>query len=90
MWWTPNDTKVETPVGCVTPCLFNATAGPGERVDVSAKNPGIVQALTKQWASYHDIHDKYGYNRSLYELMPNVDTHGMAGCRITPVWVFWT
>lgn len=80
-WWTPNGTKVgeKTAVGCLQPgCLFNITADPGERVDVSATNPGIVQALIKQSKSYVDYHEKYGYNRSLYDLMPNVDKHGLS------------
>ena len=74
-WWTPNGTRsAPAAVGCKKqPCLFNITADPGERVDLSAANPGIVQALTKQSNTYVDIHGKYGYNRSLYELMPNVN-----------------
>jgi len=73
-WWTPNGSRSENAAEeCKKPCLFNITADPGERVDLSTANPDIVKALTKQSNSYVDYHGKYAYNKSLYEPMPNVN-----------------
>ena len=73
MWWTPNGTAYgeNDPMCKKTLCLFNITADPCERVDLSAANPGIVKALLKQSNSYQSIGSNYAYNTSLYEPMPN-------------------
>jgi arylsulfatase I/J len=72
-WWDTNGSHAAgaLPAACKTPCLFNITADPGERIDMSAANPDIVKALTKQSKSYEQIYEQYAYNRSLYEPMPN-------------------
>ena len=73
-WWTPNGSHAAgaLPAACKIPCLFNITADPGERIDVSAANPDIVKALTKQSNSYSAYYTHYAYNKSLYEPTPNV------------------
>ena len=79
-WWTPNGSRVaKLPLPCTKPCLFNITADPGERIDVSAANPDIVKALTKQSNSYTAYNGQCAYNKSLYEPMPNVSRKGNQG-----------
>jgi len=77
MWWTPNGTALH--IGKSALCLFNITADPAERVDLSAANPGIVKALLKQSNSYQSIGSNYAYNKSLYEPMPNQSSHHNSG-----------
>ena len=79
MWWTPNCTELPSAAKCIPGCLFNITADPAERADLSAANPGIVKALLKQLNSYKPIGGFYAFNSSLYEPMTNQSSHHNSG-----------
>ena len=80
-WWTPNGSHAAgaLPAACKTPCLFNITADPGERIDVSAANPDIVKALTKQSNSYSAHNAHYANNKSLYTVRTHAKRQSQIG-----------